>query len=193
MVKKNKSEVKKEAIQFDDTEKKEEKKEKVSKLNPKDLIGLTIKVNYFRTSCYLDRRNNIYIGLDGKGEYKIEKELADTEILNQYLKAGNIFLFNGNIDVTKNFGGTAEVPKITSRTPIFKIKDEFKFDKKKDAPFLDILSNNKTDLILSAINSFDLNSTKRLLELETRGYNNVRKGRAEVVDALRDRIQKLSK
>ena len=74
-----------------------------------------------------------------------------------------------------------------------KIKDEFKFDKVKDRPFLDILSNNKTDLILSAINSFDLNSTKRLLELETHGYNNVRKGRAELVDALKDRIKKLSK
>ncbi|MBR2245463.1 MAG: hypothetical protein IJ880_00295 [Bacilli bacterium] len=192
MVKKSKNEVKKDAIKFDiEVEKKEDKK--VSKLNPKDLIGLTIKVNYFRTSCYLDRRNNIYIGLDGKGEYLIDRELADTEVLNQYLKAGNVFLFNGTIDVTKNFGGTAEIPKVTSRTPIFKVKDEFKFDKVKDRPFLDILSNNKTDLILSAINSFDLNSTKRLLELETRGYNNVRKGRAEVVDALKDRIKKLSK
>ena len=192
MVKKSKSEVKKDAIKFDtEVEKKEDKK--VSKLNPKDLIGLTIKVNYFRTSCYLDRRNNIYIGLDGKGEYLIDRELADTEVLNQYLKAGNVFLFNGSIDVTKNFGGTAEIPKVTSRTPIFKVKDEFKFDKVKDRPFLDILSNNKTDLILSSINSFDLNSTKRLLELETRGYNNVRKGRAEVVDALKDRIKKLSK
>lgn len=192
MVKKSKSEVKKDAIKFDtEVEKKEDKK--VSKLNPKDLIGLTIKVNYFRTSCYLDRRNNIYIGLDGKGEYLIDRELADTEVLNQYLKAGNVFLFNGSIDVTKNFGGTAEIPKVTSRTPIFKVKDEFKFDKVKDRPFLDILSNNKVDLILSAINSFDLNSTKRLLELETRGYNNVRKGRAEVVDALKDRIKKLSK
>ena len=192
MVKKSKNEVKKDAIKFDiEVEKKEDKK--VSKLNPKDLIGLTIKVNYFRTSCYLDRRNNIYIGLDGKGEYLIDRELADTEVLNQYLKAGNVFLFNGTIDVTKNFGGTAEIPKVTSRTPIFKVKDEFKFDKVKDSPFLDILSNNKTDLILSSINSFDLNSTKRLLELETRGYNNVRKGRAEVVDALKDRIKKLSK
>ena len=192
MVKKSKSEVKKDAIKFyTEVEKKEDKK--VSKLNPKDLIGLTIKVNYFRTSCYLDRRNNIYIGLDGKGEYLIDRELADTEVLNQYLKAGNVFLFNGSIDVTKNFGGTAEIPKVTSRTPIFKVKDEFKFDKVKDRPFLDILSNNKTDLILSSINSFDLNSTKRLLELETRGYNNVRKGRAEVVDALKDRIKKLSK
>lgn len=192
MVKKSKNEVKKDAIKFDiEVEKKEDKK--VSKLNPKDLIGLTIKVNYFRTSCYLDRRNNIYIGLDGKGEYLIDRELADTEVLNQYLKAGNVFLFNGTIDVTKNFGGTAEIPKVTSRTPIFKVKDEFKFDKVKDRPFLDILSNNKTDLILSSINSFDLNSTKRLLELETRGYNNVRKGRAEIVDALKDRIKKLSK
>ena len=192
MVKKSKNEVKKDAIKFDtEVEKKENKK--VSKLNPKDLIGLTIKVNYFRTSCYLDRRNNIYIGLDGKGEYLIDRELADTEVLNQYLKAGNVFLFNGSIDVTKNFGGTAEIPKVTARTPIFKVKDEFKLDKATDKPFLDILSNNKTDLILSAINSFDLNSTKRLLELETRGYNNVRKGRAEVVDALKDRIKKLSK
>lgn len=191
MVKKTK-EVKKEeqAIKFD--EQKEIKKEK-SKLNPKDLIGLTIKVNYSRTSCYLDNRNQIYIGLDGKGEYLIEKELVDTEILNQYLKAGNIFLFKNDLDVTKNFGGTAITPKVTERTPIFKISNEFKIDEKKDKIYLDILNNNKVDTIITSIGSFDLNTTKRILELESKGYNNVKKGRAEIVDALKQRINELER
>lgn len=156
----------------------------------KDLIGLTVKVNYNVASVFFDPLNKIYIGVNpdkNLNVYKIETEIDLTNILSS-LKLGRIYLFDGEKNVSEKFGGVIKTVK-KNMTPLVKIS--FKEpDKEKEETILKILKNDIDKVVQSILNITDQVTLKRLRELELHGYNLVGHGRVKVLDELDKKIIK---
>lgn len=163
----------------------------------KDLLGLTIKINYAKTSVFFDKKNDIYIGLKDKeneNTFLIEKEYEDVSSILKALERGFIFLFKGEKDVSEKFGGKAFKKQTKNVTKPIIPMDKKETITKYDEQLLKILYTNKVDSIIkSVINFTDLNQLKRLKQLELAGKNTVLIGRYRVLDAINDRIKQLEK
>lgn len=169
------------------------------KVESKDLVGLTIKVNYAKTSVFFDDVNKIYIGLQNKSEdniFKIEKEYEDISTIVNALQKNLIFLFNDkNKDVSEKYGGKAFKKEQKSEKSIFNLKvKEYDENDKNDIALLEMLYDNNHDKLTTAILAqTDIKVLERLEELECMGKNPTLRGRALIIDAIQDRIKVLKR